>query len=379
MPEQNFIDTGQLSGTRITADGYLVAEVLCARTGCQEYAGRDLGLTSDRVSVYRPEEVVFAKDSLATFAGKPITIGHPSEPVNSGNWKDLAVGDIGTEIARDGEFVRVPIKLMDKEAIAAVIGGVRELSMGYTTGVEIRDGVAPDGTRYQAVQTGPIRINHLAIVSAARGGTKLRIGDGADHWGVSPINQEDNDMPDIKTRMVMVDGLSVETTDAGAQAIEKLLGDARAAKAAHEAELATKDSAIIAKDKELATKDAELTATKAKLVDASALDKLVADRSDLISKAKAIAPAIVVDGKSASEIKKAAVVAKSGAAMADKSEAYIDAMFDILASDSSTDDPLKKALGDGTQPKPKDQTDVYAARDAALSNSWKAPSKKEAV
>ncbi|WP_454917014.1 DUF2213 domain-containing protein [Xanthobacter sediminis] len=175
-----FCDFAQLAGTRRTADGYLVAEVRAARTGIQQYQGRELGRPDlGIVNVLRPEAVVFAKDSLATYAGKPVTLGHPPESVKAENWKRYAVGDIGADIARDGEFVRVPLKLMDADAIAAVLGGTREISMGYTTDIRWESGTTPDGQTYDAVQTGPLRINHLAIVSKARGGAALRFGDAA--------------------------------------------------------------------------------------------------------------------------------------------------------------------------------------------------------
>ncbi len=363
MPELQFSDFADLGGTRITSDGYLVADVRCARTGIQQYRASDVGLTGDGlVNVYRPEEVVFDKASLATFAGKPVTMGHPDEAVTSENWRALAVGDIGTEIARDGEYVRVPMKLMDAAAIKLVQAGTRQISMGYTTGISIEDGIAPDGTPYQAVQTGPIRINHLAIVPLARGGSSLRIGDDADHWGASPLTKKDADMPEgIKTRVVLIDGLSVETTDAGAQALEKLMNDAKAAKAAH-------DAAIAAKDTELAAKDAQIDSLKAKVVDGAALDALVAERSTLIAKAKAIAPAVVTDGKSTAEIKKAVVVTVRGPDAAEKSAAYIDAAFDLLGE---TKDPIKGTMIDTQVPQLQGRDAIYAKRDADLSNAWK--------
>lgn len=370
MTEHNFTDLAPLSGTRLTNDGYLVAEVRCARTGCQDYRAEDFGLSGGGIiTVYRPEEVVFDKASLATFAGKPVTMGHPVEPVTADNWKAYAIGDIGTEIARDGEFVRVPIKLMDAAAIRAVMDGTREISMGYTTGVEMRDGVAPDGRKYQAVQTGPIRINHLAIVPAARGGSNLRVGDGAESWGVSPLSDAGKEVL-MTLRKIMLDGLEVEVTDAGAAAITKLqkaIAD-MAAKAEEMEE--DKDKALAAKDAEIAKKDAELADAKAKVLDAAALDKLVADRADLVAKAKALHPAVVTDGKSPLEIKKAVVVAKRGAEFADKSEAYIDAAFDLLGDAS---DPVREVLKDGKPVKIGDRDAMYAKRDADLSNAWKTP------
>lgn len=378
---QHFTDTAALAGTRITADGYMVGEVLCARTGCQDYLASDLGLgTGGTVSVYRAPDVVFDKASLATFAGKPVTMGHPVDAVTADNWKALSIGDIGTEVARDGEFVRVPYKIMDAAAIAEIRRGTREVSMGYTTGLEMRDGVAPDGTPYQAVQTGPIRINHLAIVPKARGGSSLRIGD-ADYWGASPLPHADmkgSQMTDT-LRKIMVDGLQVEVTDAAAVAIEKLqttIKDMKASMTA--AELKAKeaeedaDKKLASKDAEIATKDAAIADAKAKVLDATAIDTLVKDRADLIARAKAVQADVVTDGKSAAEIKKAVVTAKRGAAMADKSEAYIDAAFDLL---NDATDPIKGAQ---IKDAPTDLSKVYSARNAALADAWKTPAAKEA-
>lgn len=190
----NFLDTGTSVTFRDTEGGYLVGEVLCARTGIQVYDRRELGLEgSGPINVYRPPEVVFSRDSLKTFVGKPVTMGHPREPVTSQNWKDLAIGQIGEEVVRDGEAVRVSIALMDAASIRDVRSGIQEVSMGYSTPIELRDGVAPDGTPYQAVQTGPVNINHLAIVPKARGGESLSIR--LDEEWIMPIQDYKSSQP----------------------------------------------------------------------------------------------------------------------------------------------------------------------------------------
>ena len=48
---------------------------------------------------------------------------------------------------------------MDAAAINAVYSGQRELSVGYKVEVELVDGVAPDGTQYQARQIGHLQVN----------------------------------------------------------------------------------------------------------------------------------------------------------------------------------------------------------------------------
>lgn len=349
-----FTDTATVAGTRLTSDGYLIAEVRCARTGCQTYLGSEVGVTdAQTVTVYRPEAVVFHKDSLATFAGKPVTVGHPPEAVTADNWRTYAVGDIGEEIARDGEFVRVPMKLMDAAAIKSVQDGAREISMGYTTELEFVDGTAPDGTAYQAVQTGPIRINHLAIVPKARGGEHLRVGDAIDGgtdraiWGAAPVHMSDKKeahMADALKTLVLGDK-AVQVSAADAAEVEAY--KAAQAKALVDAQ-ATHDAALAAKDAELAKKDAEIADLKAKVLSDADLDKRVQSRADLIGKAKALVADLDAAGKSDADIRKAVVVAKRGAAMADKSAAYIDAAFDLLAEDAgkADADPVRGAMKD---------------------------------
>lgn len=176
-------------------------------------------------------------------------------------------------------------------------------------------------------------------------------------------------------RKIMLDGLEVEVTDAGAAAITKLqktIAD-MAAKAEETEEEGKKK--LAAKEVELAKKDAEIADTKAKVLDAAALDALVKDRADLIGKAKAIKADVVTDGKSATEIKKAVVGASHLSAMADKSEAHIDAAFELL-TDAKVDPVKGVALADA----PAGLDAVYAERNAKLGDAWKAPlnGKKEA-
>src|SRR5690625_4109656 len=169
--------------TRRTQDGYLVADVRVARSGIMEYAGFEvdpdgsLGLRDrEVVRVYRPEDEVFADTSLQTDAYRPVTDDHPSTFVDAETWPDVSVGSTGGEVAPDGEWVRVPMLLMDADAIHTVVKGKRQLSMGYTCTVDAVSGTTPTGETYDAVQS-ELRMNHLAVVTAARAGPKARIGD----------------------------------------------------------------------------------------------------------------------------------------------------------------------------------------------------------
>src|SRR5688572_6543179 len=121
------------SQVRETRDGYLVAFPRVARTGIQIYRGAEVGRpTTDSVRVYRPEDEVFHKDAMASATFRPITMNHPPEMVTADNWREHAVGQVAGDIARDGEYLRLSVMLMDREAVRDVKDGRRELSLGYT-------------------------------------------------------------------------------------------------------------------------------------------------------------------------------------------------------------------------------------------------------
>lgn len=358
------------SGLSITRDGYLVGDARVSRAGnVQMYRGSEIGLTGDDAGrmfgVYRDPDVVFDERSMMSLAGRPVTRGHPPNGVDANTWKDLTVGQMGGVIRRDGEHVVAPMAIMDAAAVKEVMGGARALSAGYTVGLIADEGVSPDGTPFQYRQSGELRFNHVAYLpdNNPRAGN-TRIGDGADQWGAAPLtpNGKEPAMADNLTVVVLGDK-AVNVTAADAQTIDAFKTDA--AKKMADAQ-AVHDKAIAAKDAELAAKDAEIADLKAKVLDAAALDKLVKDRADLVAKAKVIAPNVVTDGKSAAEIKKAVVIAARGAAMADKSDAYIDATFDILADA----DPVKAALADttGKHVKTDDAHDGYVKK---LNDAWK--------
>lgn len=353
---------------RFTKDGYLIATAKIARTGIQDYLGYEFGKPElHRVRIYRPETEVFSGDALASFAHRPITVDHPSEPVDAKSWRNHAVGFVGGEVARDGDYIRVPLTIMDADAIQTFKDGKRELSCGYLCTIDWTPGKTPDGQDYDAIQTG-IRGNHLALVDQARAGPECRIGDA---WNRPAIQQEEEAM----TLKVTVDGFTFDASEQAAQAIAKLTEKV----ATKDAEIVTikadHTKAIAAKDADLARKDAELDALKAKVLSDADLDKRVADRAALIATAKVIAPKVETAGLSDAAIRKAAVKANLGDAFAEgKSDAYIDARFDILAEDAAKgQDAFRKAVGDAAD-LPKRSTgdaraDAYAAMLADMQTS----------
>jgi uncharacterized protein len=310
---------------RICADGSLVAEVPCARTGIQTYtaaeAGAPQGFTGDTVRIYRPEDEVFSRDSLASYAAAPVTVNHPAQMVDASNWRKLGVGEINGDIARDGERVRVPLIVRDAAAVKAAQTTHRQLSMGYTCKLDWTAGTTPGGEAFDAVQR-EIRINHIALVPVARGGPELRIVDERPQ--------------ELKMKITIGDAKDVDLSDGAAVALavgalNTSLADAQTKVGTLTADLATANTTIQARDGEIAAlnaklKDAEVTPEK--------LQQLADARADVIGKAKVLAPNLATDGKTDAVIRKEAVQAKLGDPAKDMADAAIEGAFLALTKDA---------------------------------------------
>lgn len=178
--QMTFHDRAPLEKVRRLADGRITAVAKFARSGIQKYAGAELGRPDLAVvNVYRPESEVFDEAAMASFAHKAITLGHPPGGVTVDNWKQVAAGWTEGKVARDGEYVEIPLILADAEAIRAYdSGAARELSAGYACDFIWGDGVTPSGEPFQATQK-KIRGDHIAQVPEGRAGPRARIGDSA--------------------------------------------------------------------------------------------------------------------------------------------------------------------------------------------------------
>lgn len=348
-----FYDRAKIAGTaRITKDGYFVADALVARAdNIQDYLASELGLTdrgpTDIVRVFRPAAEVFHKDALASLAHRPVTLDHPADPVKATNWKDHAVGDVGDEVMRDGEFVRVPIKIMDAGAIDSIKSDRREFSLGYTAEMTPESGVH-DGQAYDFVARN-FRYNHLAAVSRARGGESLRIIDERTDTPKEPttmkikIGDAEVDATNGEAVRIAVDALNVKLADG-----VKALADATAKNVADAATIVAKDAEIA----DLTAKLADAQITPAKLADAAKV------YADVQAKAEALGVQFAADADT-DTIKKAVVDAKMPGN--EYAPEHIAIAFDALTKDA------KVEANDGVQPigAPRIVGDAFAARDSA--------------
>jgi uncharacterized protein len=180
---------GSLRPPRRLADGRLRADGILTRSGVFRYLNED---GSERLE-YRPETEVFKAASLESFAAVPVTDDHPGEVVTAANARKYAVGTVGDTPHRDGNNMRAQLTVFDAETIAKMEAGKVELSCGYICDLVHAPGIAPDGTRYDAMQTNIVG-NHLAIVDRGRAGNaRVRMDSDGEFVssGQAPAKKDD--------------------------------------------------------------------------------------------------------------------------------------------------------------------------------------------
>jgi uncharacterized protein len=149
------IDVGTLAAPVRRADGSIIVEARIARTGVQTYRNKD---GSTRVE-YRPDAEV--SRSMQSLRLVPVTHKHPPTMLDASNAKAYAVGAVGENIRRDGEWIVAPLAIFDSKTIEAMDAGKNQVSAGYECELDETPGTAPTGERYDAVQR-DIAINHVA-------------------------------------------------------------------------------------------------------------------------------------------------------------------------------------------------------------------------
>ncbi len=313
---------------RRTDEGFIVDSPVIARVGIQEYMNAD---GSVRRELRLPEDV-FNADSLASFAGKPITDDHPKEKVTAKNAKKLTIGTMTSPGRQDGDNVVTDIVIYDSEVIDKIEnGGKRELSVGYSVALDETPGEW-NGQKYDAIQR-DIRANHLALVKRGRAGNARLNMDGSD---VVFINQDEEVTMSEKLVQVKLDnGITYDAAPEVVVELDKLRADA-----------AEFQSKLDAKQAEVDTLKAEVAKIEQIKADAfEAARVAIAARANL----EKVAESFKVDHKDldGKAVKLAVIKAVRGDAdLSEKSDAYIDAAFD-MAVEMRGDEAMKKQRESG--------------------------------
>lgn len=295
-------------------DGYLEDSPVLTRSGVFIYKDGKGGIRRE----LRRDEDVFHADSLASYRNKPITKGHPGK-VNADNVKSHQIGTVTTPGRQDGANVVADTVIHDPRVIKQ--DGWKELSVGYSVELIETPG-EHNGEKYDAIQTN-IRVNHLAVVPKGRAGNARLTLDAAD--AVTKTDDEE-DSPTMTLVKVRLDsGLEYEAAPEVEQALKTSRADA--------------DKAKVEADKQTARADAA-EADKKKLEEGA--EKIKQDaRTEALSRVKLEAQAKthkveVKQDMDDNAIRSAVIKAIRGDAdLTDKSDAYIEAAYDIAIADTS--------------------------------------------
>ena len=371
-----------------TPEGYLRVWASIARTGIQLYTDADGSIRKE----FRPEAEVASPESLASFAGKAITMEHPPVLLDSENTKNHSVGFTGTEVVYDDGFVRAVMTITDQEVIDRVMrGDVREVSAGYRVSYDPTPGVTESGEHYDGIQK-EISGNHVAIVRRGRGGPQVKLHldrqDGVDPT-LFPIKESQ-----IMTAKVVFDGAEFEVSESVALAITKEREDAKMSyedmqkkydalvKEAEDmkAKMADMECGMKEKEDSLDGRADALTeqvdSLKAELEEAKRVDVdgLVAARVALVEKARiALDAEYEFAGKSDREVMVDAIKADRGDSVEldERSDDYVQALFDSISESVKRSDfteELRDAVASIASP-----ASAPASYIDKLQNAWKTP------
>ena len=356
-------DKATINTRVVDGRGYLKVKATFSRVGIQRYTARELGLQGrppgDILRILRPEEEVFAQDSLESFESVPVTNDHPPENVTPQNVKKYGVGITLGKRIRDGEVTTGEILIQDAQAIEDIQNGKAELSDGYACEIVMTPGVW-NGQPYDGSKRN-IRGNHTAIVGAGRCGGACRIQDSmcsdcsGETKNTAPCScQGGEDMsgtgaasPQLVQRVV--DGISIDTTIQGAQVVDRLQAQLSDALKATETARGALETAAAAHKTELETKDGEIAGLKAQVSD-EALDARVAERASLVGTVlKVMGKDYDPKGKTNVQMMTDAAGKVYGVeAVKDRGDEYIKALYSTVEAKAKTmpDSTLERQVTD---------------------------------
>lgn len=317
MLRYDFVD---ISAARIDPQtGWIRDRPVLARTGILEYRRADGSIRRE----YRPPEEVFHPDSLASLHGVPVTNDHPGV-VSAENPVGIIGSSLSAGIQQDSNVVADLIIHHPK-----AMGLKRELSLGYQVRLDETPGEI-NGERYDAIQR-DIRINHIAVVHRGRAGNaRLRL----DHEDAAsePV-EKDNSMSENKLVSVRLDGLEYQAAPEVARAVERTTQALTAAQADLSSATMRADAAEAARDSLQAKVDAAEASKDQIRADAV---KEVKQRLEL--EAKAVGLGVEVRADHSDRALREAMIAKvrgDSIDLAGKSDAYVDAAFDLAMVDAA--------------------------------------------
>lgn len=276
-------DYHPLGSARKTPQGFLKFDANLTRVGVLTYKKSDGSLQRE---LRHPDEV-FAKDSLETLSGAPVTDLH-SVMVSPSNVRQVSVGIVGEQIKHDDRFVQGNVTIQDQSAIDKVAAGQRkEVSSGYRCRLDFTPGEY-NGEKYDAIQRG-IKYNHLAIGPQGWGragsDVALRLDGNQDYFTPPPGGSDNDHQENHMKRVIKIDGIQYELdSDTGQQAVQQILEKKDSALLMAQEQAKGLQEKLDAAEKEKGELQKKFDAA----TDPKKVETLVNERADLLTQARTV-------------------------------------------------------------------------------------------
>lgn len=330
---------------RLDEQGYLRDTPVVARTGILTYRNADGTLRNE----LRLDEHVFDPESLASFAGVPITIKHPAM-LNAKNYKKFAVGTVlGIGERKDDDNLAVPIIIHDAAAVEmAQSRKLTELSVAYDVEFVERPGwyntktrdvkyddegnlQNPESmgyTRFDGLQT-RVKANAIGMVQRGRAGRVARLNlDGDEEFSVADFeNPEGGKMQKVR----LDNGLEYEAAPEVVIALDKLRADAADTK--QKVESLTADVGTLTGERDTLKTTVAGFADKEAQIRKDAEDSIRAELTERVElEGFATKAGVKFDGLDNLEVKKAVYKAVTKQNLDSEDGAYINGAFKTAVS-----------------------------------------------
>ena len=323
--------------------------------------------TADQnINVFTPADELFKPETVQSFNGVDVTDYHPPKnEINASNWKDYHIGYC-ENVRQEGDYLVGDLLIKDKTSIDLIQSNERiEMSLGYAAILVVEQGIAPDGTPYQAKFinfTG----DHMALVKYGRCGGDCRIGDQKPNPKGKTMEVEVNGIRfDIGDNKPLADALNIQKQQLENLKAAKLkVGDKQFSIGD---ELPAVQAVVDKLHTDKATLEQKVGDLEKNQMTPDKLEKAAAERATVIADAKALLPTVKTEGCTCEQIKRDVIASKTGdslvtavlgsVAVGDAKPEQVDMVFRALSAVKGTSptNPVNDALNFQQQHKVGDQ------------------------
>lgn len=262
---------------RVTEEGHYEGRAIVTGTGVLDYMG------SHGVNMLRPEEEVFAPETMDSARMIAVTLSHPARNVDAETTRKHAIGWTGEKIERIGNKMALNFKIVDGWVVKQMqklraMGKRIQFSLGYKAKADRTPGVYQDKA-YQVIQR-RIRYNHLALLLDEEGRypetdllTDSKQDDDCFFLMDSQPLPKTQEVKTVKKKLP--NGAEIEIGDADERYLDNHLTDFNNQKN----ELARVNG-------ELTEANRQLERAKGQIMDSNAIEAQVQERLALVAEAK---------------------------------------------------------------------------------------------